>query len=133
MVYIQIIRLFHASQNHAVRLRSGNDICIFVSITEVHGVAIVGLEEYILASFGETLVVSNVAEELASPTACIDEDLGFREHVVQFLQGLDALLDELASELGDLLLQVRYVECGIGDEGFVGPTAAEVGWIFALL
>ena len=92
---------------------------------------VVGPEEYILPSIWVAIFIEDVVELFASPTACVDKDIGAGEHIIDFLQGPDTFSDKIPSKRGDLLAQIWQVTRGINNDCIIGPAAVEIGWVFS--
>lgn len=91
---------------------------------------LVSAVENILTSFLEAFVVLHITEELAPYPRGIDKNTGLGEHLVQLLEGSDPLANKVATQGDDLLFEIRHMQRGIGDQGFVRPSRVEVGGKF---
>lgn len=130
---LQIVLLLHASENHPLRHWPRNHIGILLSVAEIHHVALVSVVENILASFLETFLILHITEELAPYPGSIDKNTGLGEHLVQLLEGFNALANKVATQGDDLFFEIWHVQRGVGDQGVVRPSSVEVGGKFTRL
>lgn len=124
--HLQIILLLHPPQDNSVRERSWNDIGIFLTITEVHGIAFVCSKKHCLSSFREAAIIQNIREGQTAEPAGVDEDFRFWEHIVQLLEGLDSLANKPSSQFRDLLAKIWHMSGGVRDQSLIGPSTIEV-------
>lgn len=130
---VQILALVDSPQNHTMGHGSRNYVRIFLSIAEVHGVVIGRLEKDILASVRIAFFIPNVCQQLAAPTAGVDEDVGFREHGVKLLKRRYFMSHKLATEFGNLLPYPRQMNRGVHDETVIRPSGVEIRGILPWL
>lgn len=123
---VQILALVDSPQDHTMGHRSRNYVRIFLSIAEVHCVVIGRLEEDILSSVRIAFLIPHVRQQLAAPTAGVDEDVGFREHGVKFPQRRYFMPHKLATEFGNLLPYPRQMKRGVYNKTVIRPSGVEI-------